>query len=94
MKNSKHATENKGPLVICHHCEGAGKIHLSEEMLSTLNTLKMFTNKDGATATGVCLKLAWQGHPTAINNRLNDLVDLGLATRKRILRNYYYKAVK
>lgn len=86
MKPTKPNTE-----VTCHHCEGKGKIPLSDEMQETLDAaLKMRR----VTAPGLCKKLNWKGHVTAINNRLRDLMYHGFFTRNREGRDFVYTPVK
>ena len=78
------------PLVVCHHCQGSGKIKLSTDMQLTLDAVK-FLGK--ATAPEVSTAVLWSGEPTAINNRLTDLMAHGLVERTRVGRTYVWSAV-
>lgn len=74
---------------ICHKCGGTGKIELPEGLQETL---KIVTAMKRATAVDV-QKRSQNGaafHPTAFNNRLTDLVALGLLTRERAGRVWIY----
>ena len=77
-----------GPLVTCHHCKGAGKLPLSDDMLLTLDAVKYLQEAD---VIEVKTAVLWEGHTTAINNRLEDLRKLGLLTRKRDGRRWLYR---
>ena len=77
------------PLVVCHHCKGTGKLHLSADMQLTLDAVKFLGT---ATAVEVGTAVLWSGEPTAINNRLADLEAHGLVKRKRTGRTYQWSA--
>ena len=77
------------PLVVCHHCKGTGKIHLTNDMQLTLDAVKFLGT---ATAVEVGTAVLWSGEPTAINNRLAYLEAHGLVTRKRVGRDYQWSA--
>lgn len=77
------------PLVVCGHCKGTGKIHLSTDMQLTLDAVKFLGT---STAVEVGTAVLWSGNPTAINNRLTDLEAHGLVKRKRIGRAYQWSA--
>lgn len=77
------------PLVVCHHCQGRGKIPMSEELWEALHHVRHFKS---ATAQDVANALAWNGHVTAMNNRLEDLMNLGLLKRRKDGRQWRYEA--
>lgn len=66
-------------------------IPLSDEMQQTLDAaLKM----KRITAKKLAKRLGWNGHITAINNRLYDLKEHGFFTRHREGRDFVYTPVK
>ena len=75
------------PLVTCHHCDGCGKLRLSDEMWETLTTLRKMK---AAHAEMVALEMKWPGHVTAINNRLVKLMQLGFLRRHKAGKMYVY----
>ncbi len=77
----------KTPLIQCHHCHGTGEVPLSDDMLATLNAVRFLKE---ATAPQVASRLKWKGEPTAINNRLTDLMALGFLKRRRQSRFFLY----
>ena len=78
------------PLVTCHHCDGSGKLPLTEEMWETLTMLR---NMKAAHAEMVADAMKWPGHVTAINNRLVKLMELGFLRRHKAGKMYVYSPV-
>lgn len=76
MKSSNAPTRK------CAHCDGTGEIALSNELTEALGAVRALKR---ATALTVRDKLdPWHKlHPTAFNNRLNDLVRVGLLKRMK-----------
>lgn len=81
---------NKSPIpkVPCWHCNGSGRVLLSDELLETLEALK---TRKTASARDLFLTLKLNCHPTAMNNRLEDLRGLGFLTRKRDGKRWLYR---
>lgn len=82
----------KLPVIKCNKCGGCGRVPLSPELKETLKALR--ADKDWTVAE-VFSVLNFPGRKfsiTAINNRLEDLRKLGLATRKRNGRGFLYSA--
>lgn len=78
------------PRVVCHHCQGTGIAPLSDDMALTLDAVKYLGK---CTAPEVATAVLWSGHPTAINNRLTDLLAHGLVKRTREGRTFKWEAV-
>ena len=83
-------TNKRIPKVVCHHCNGEGKLALSAEMWETLTTLRQMK---ASHAEPLARALKWPGHITAINNRLVKLMELGFVTRHRAGKMFVYKPV-
>lgn len=74
------ASKNKNPLIVCNCCDGKGMVEMSDELVATLRAARKLKN---ITAVAVAKELGWSGSPTAINNRLSDLVDAGFLSRRK-----------
>jgi len=77
------------PIIECHRCHGKGQVEMSDELFETLKAV----GKE-STVDNVLTKLKWRGHPTAINNRLEELRALGFLSRVRIGRQWQYSTAK
>ena len=77
------------PMVECHHCKGTGKLPLSEELSEVFEHVRYFKT---STAQDLANALAWNGSVTAMNNRLEDLMNLGLLKRFKDGRRWRYEA--
>lgn len=88
MKKTLHEI----PQVCCPRCAGGGKVRLSDELLAVLN---LATLTKGITAVSVQNRIDRSGlfNTTAFNNRLNDLLELGLLRRERQGKTWFYFAV-
>jgi hypothetical protein len=76
------------PEVVCPKCRGAGSIDLAEPLLRVLRFVRQHRQ---ATAQDVFEMLGREvTHPTAANNRLEDLRKLQLLDRRRRGRNWVY----
>lgn len=74
-------------LVECHHCEGTGKIALTQLMLATLDLVP----KKGARSTVDMLKDCIGVENAALCNRLVYLQSLGLVESQRRGKNKYWR---
>lgn len=79
----------KPPTIDCPKCHGEGRIELPESLQLTLLALGRLKKSTAADVQRV-LDHKKDFHITAFNNRLNELVKLGLATRVRQSRNWMY----
>lgn len=72
----------KRPLIECPKCHGehGGKVLLGDELFQTLEAIK---DLEEATPADVTARLALPEGNTAVNNRLEDLRNLGLVDRKK-----------
>lgn len=79
------------PLVKCSSCKGKGRTRLSRVLNETLQVLR---DSDKPMKASEVLEIlgAADVHPTAINNRLEDLRDFGLVSRKKEGNAFYYSA--
>jgi hypothetical protein len=84
-------SSSKNLRVVCGCCNGSGEVSLSDALQSTYEaTLKMAR----FTAAEISKKLKWRGQPTAINNRLDDLVRAKLLERERAGNRVFYSHAK
>lgn len=81
-----------GPKIKCPRCQGTGKLELFGTLALTLAAVKKAKQ---ATAPALHKALNPDGklQVTTFNNRLNDLVGLGLLKRSRDGRTWIYEAV-
>lgn len=84
-----HARLVTRPLIACHCCNGTGKTRLGEELWEVLHHVRYFRT---ATALDVANALAWNGSVTAMNNRLENLMNLGFLKRRKDGRAWRYEA--
>ena len=77
----------KNPLVTCTKCNGEGMTELSDEYMSVILAASRLKK---ITASAIAKKIKWVGHPTAINNRLTDLMHMGFFSRCREGRTFVY----
>ena len=77
-----------GPMVPCDHCGGTGKVLLSAVLFRVLESV----TAGHRTAKEVSAHLSGTETvgKTAINNRLEELREYGLLTRKKVGRFYVY----
>ena len=85
--------KSKPVLVPCPTCKGENVIELEGVLKSTYDLLSRRW-KFGATAKELLSTLGQEVKITAVNNRLSDLLKLGLAVRKRGGHSWRYNAVK
>lgn len=78
------------PAVTCAACNGCGKVALPDPLWEVITLLRQ---TGPSTAQHLHQLLRFDGEVTAINNRLEDLRLLGLATRQRMGRRYVYRPV-
>lgn len=75
----------------CPKCRGTGRADLTYELQNTLDVVRMLKT---ATSEKIAERLKWPGSPTAINNRLDNLLKLGLVTRVRTGKWFAYSVAK
>lgn len=63
------------PKITCQHCRGEGERELNGALLETYMAVKRLGTP---TANEVRTDLKYEGHPSAINHRINALVESGL----------------
>lgn len=80
--------KNGTPTEQCSRCGGTGKTPLSDEMLTVYEA---FTGAKEYDAIALVKHLKWQGHPTAINNRLEHLRSIGLLERRKSSKTWIYR---
>lgn len=85
------ASRKKNLLVVCKCCNGEGMVPLSDELQKTLQAAAKLSE---ITAPAVAKALKFEGSITAINNRLNDLVDFGFYERRKCGVNVIYTRIK
>ena len=81
-------SKNGTPTEKCTRCNGTGKTPLSDEMQTLYQA---FTARNELNANQAALLIEWKGHPTAINNRLEHLRELGLLQRRKSSKNWIYR---
>jgi hypothetical protein len=79
------------PTLECPSCEGKGRVPLPEHLSVLLPILKLHP---GATTEKVKESLGEDITMNGINNRLSDLVNLGLVTRTREGKWFHYSLAK
>lgn len=79
------------PIVPCNKCQGTGRHALSDCLWETLQAVR---RAKFATAIDLLRAMKWQGAVTALNNRLEDLRELGLLKRERRGKFYFYSPSK
>lgn len=67
--------------VMCSRCHGSGKTELSKQYEDAWRCLEEMGGV--GTVQSVAARLNWDGVMTAVNNRLNDMVEMGLLSRHR-----------
>lgn len=78
-------------IITCRACNGTGKRRLDKHLMKTFALVP----EDGeATATAIHSKIGDEIGITAINNRLNDLVDLGLLQCRKSGKQKFYRVVQ
>jgi DNA-binding transcriptional ArsR family regulator len=81
----------RGPIMVpCGHCHGHGRVLLTGVYADTLRILRDCSGEH----TGADLARIAGTKPTAMNNRLARLEELGLATSHRYGRKRLYRATK
>lgn len=85
--------KSKPVLVTCPTCKGNQVIELQGELRTTYDQLSRRW-KFGATAKELLPALGADIQITAVNNRLSDLLKIGMAVRKREGHSWRYNAVK
>lgn len=78
---------DRRPNIECPKCGGCGIVPMGDEAFAVLKTL---SNLRGVTATQVSNRIGWKFHPTAINNRLEELRRLNFARREKRGRSWVY----
>lgn len=81
------------PIMPCPKCDGAGEIPLSFELWQVLRLVR---KRRGITAPDVAEALDPRGefHPSAFNNRLEILRNMGLVKRRRSGKTWFYSITK
>jgi hypothetical protein len=80
--------KNRIPTEQCTRCNGTGKTPLSDEMLAVYQA---FTHTNELNAEQIVGGIGWKGHPTAINNRLEHLREIGLLERRKSSKTWFYR---
>lgn len=73
----------------CRRCRGCGRVDLPQELQATLDLVRA-----GALTAGAVAKIFRDRTPTAANNRLERLRELGFVIRMQAGRNMVYEAVR
>ncbi len=81
------ARTTKRPTITCPKCRGLGDVYLGGELWSVL---QLFLHSRRLSSVDVMAILKLDAHPTAINNRLEDLRGLGFLERVRSGRRWMY----
>ncbi len=77
--------------VTCSKCKGTGKRRLSRHLMETLNHVSIVGE---ATAEDIAARLPDDIGTTAVNNRLEDLREMGLLKRRRDKRFWVYSCAE
>ena len=80
------------PMVACPACEGCGRVTIGDEMWDTLCAV-VDDPRQEVCAVEVASRMKWDGHITAINNRLAYLWRLGFLKRRKHGRLWMYRNV-
>lgn len=87
MKHSKRT-----PVVICPTCHGQGSIYLDGVLLDTLRTV-LRMKRASAPEVHRAMDTTGAFHVTAFNNRLDDLVAMGLLEKSKNGRCWIYSPI-
>jgi DNA-binding MarR family transcriptional regulator len=81
--------KSKPVFICCSNCNGCGKVELTGEHLETYLLLRDL----GTESTGSALSQRMGTKPSAMNNRLARLEEMGLATSRRWGKKRLFKCV-
>ena len=80
------------PMVACSACDGCGNVPIGDEMWETLCAVNEDPRLE-VCAEEIARRMKWDGHITAINNRLAYLWRLGILKRRKHGRIWMYRNV-
>lgn len=79
--------------ICCSHCHGSGKVPLPSKFLRTLGVIE--GEMSPREVFEILMKIEQdEVGITAINNRLNDLFDLGLLTRRKVKKQWLFRRIE
>jgi len=81
----------KRPLVICEHCGGKGKHHLDIALWECLWLVSRASNGLSTLEIHKAVLKSNEIGPTAINNRMTNLLKLGLVMRRKRGKEYVWE---
>lgn len=83
----------KSPTMTCPHCKGCGRVPLDP---ASMETLAVLSKKQFISSIEVFHKIkgAYLREPTAANNRLTKLQELGFVVSERRGKSLFWKRVK